>query len=161
MEWSTIAEFKSSYAAFTAVFNKFSPQVVYRHDDRITPKLQCLFAEVPQWLSTNKLPFAVVSEQAFESVHKSFVTHISKYSKPKMGEELLSAQRRRKKKNISPSPDFDRGTHTPSRGTRSGQTKKRTTRTAPISHAPSVAPAKRIIGLTQSSANQRLGSQLV
>ena len=43
----SINEFQSAYADVAKTINKVKPMAVRRRNDRVTPKLQCLFEEVP------------------------------------------------------------------------------------------------------------------
>jgi len=124
--WSTsLATFKSSYAEFVTSYNIIFEPAAGRSKGRWSPKLRCLFVQVPQWINAHKQSLSAVSEQPFETLHYRFLSHILKYPKPKTGEEREAGRRRQ-----TSSPNFVRASrsknvsssHTPSSGTRSGQT---------------------------------------
>ena len=73
----SINEFQSAYADVAKTINKVKPMAVHRRDDRVTPKLQCLFEEVPAWIDRNKTSLLRISEQSFESIHHKFKVFVS------------------------------------------------------------------------------------
>jgi len=159
-EWSaSIEEFHTSFAAFTVPYNKFSSPQAGRNADRITPKLQCLFHEVVLWISSNNCSLNRHTEQAFETLHKVYLNFEQRYSVPRTGPEILPA-RRLKKALPNNKPQAFVGRHTPSSGTRSGNTKRK--RSLLKNPEPSSSPSKRtrrpVVGAVRKARQRRLNA---
>lgn len=77
---SEVDGFRSAYAAFASSYIKIHPPQPHRSSDLLTPKMQCLFVDVPLWIESNDCTLARESEQAFETIHYDFADHLSKYS---------------------------------------------------------------------------------
>ena len=142
--WQTaINTFRTDYAAFIVPYNKIKPLQPSRNPDRITPKLQCLFNEVPIWITRHNCSLNRIAEQSFEATHHFYLEHEKRYKIPNVGPEILPSPRRSKinKENC-----------------RSGTTQTKHTLAKP----PSSAPAKRtrpiVVGSCQRAGRLRLVS---
>jgi len=111
----SITNFQSAYADVAKTMNKVNPMAAHRRDDRVTPKLRCIFEEVPAWIDRHKTSLLRISEQSFESIHHKFKVFVSDWAIPVTGPALESQYRKRKRKLQETDTR-----HTPSDGTRSG-----------------------------------------
>jgi len=135
-EWAEAIEtFRSAFANFTATYNKISSPASGRSLNRITPKQQCVFNETVEWITEHKSSLNRHTEQPFESLHIEYREFEKRYKIPRTGNQNMPPQRHRKKPAKN-SPDEHFGRHTPSSGTRSGQTKKNRVNQKKIPSAP-------------------------
>ena len=105
-DWaSSIITLQQSYRAFTQQYNIFSPDNhSKRNPERISPKLQCLFHEVPAWIRSHKCSLNYASEQSFETIHKNFFDFAKRFSIPKTGVEIKPFKRVSKARLSQSSP---------------------------------------------------------
>lgn len=115
-QWSeAIDQFSDDFDVFsTPYLQSFSRR---SGTELTTPKIRVLTHEMRQWISTNKCSLSRISEQPFETIHKSFLNFSSQYSIPNTGVE-----------NKSPSPASSSSSssakqHTPSLDTRQSKSK--------------------------------------
>lgn len=120
-QWrASITHFRECYDEFVKAYEVIHPVQHARDPKRYTPKLACLFHEVPLWISENSCSLSRISEQSFEAVHKRFGLFIRRYKVAAHGKFVPS---KLSKKEPTPSP-FP-ASHTPSSGTRSGNTARK------------------------------------
>lgn len=149
--WSaSIDAFRQAFSTFITQYNKVTPQLGGRNPARLTPKIQCLLHEVPLWIEENKCSLNQITEQGFEHQHKAYLSFEQRYKIPRCGTEILPSVRARKKSVSKRSPHEFAGRHTPSSGTRSGQTKKKN-----LLLVPQLLPKKRtplrVVGATRKA----------
>ena len=107
-----IDQFANDFDAFSPLFLQSYPR--RSGSELTTPKIRVLSHEMRQWISSNNCSLSRVSEQPFETIHKSFLNFSSRYSIPNTGIE---------NKRPSQSSCSSAKVHTPSLGTRQSKSK--------------------------------------
>jgi hypothetical protein len=84
--WSqSIDQFTDDFDVFSQLYLKSFPR--RSGSELATPKIRVLTHEMRQWIFANKCSLSRISEQPFETIHKSFLNFASRYSIPNTGIE--------------------------------------------------------------------------